>query len=839
MGTSLGPYKLLERLGEGGMGVVYLAEQEQPVRRQVALKIIKPGMDSAAVIARFEAERQALALMDHSNIARVYDAGTTPQGRPYFVMELVRGLPINRYCDEHRLPPEQRMEMIISVCRAVQHAHQKGVIHRDLKPGNILVAVQDGKPLAKVIDFGVAKAIHQSSLEQTAFTQLGMLIGTPEYMSPEQAGSNPAEVDTRSDVYALGVILYELLTGSTPLDRRQLRKAGYEQMLRTIRETDPPRPSTRLSTAGEATASSAALRRMEPRRLARLLAGDVDAIVMKCLQKDRGQRYETVSALASDIGHFLSGEPVSAGPPGMGYRIGKFIRRHKVAIAVAAVLMLSFIAGAAGTTVGLIRESRQRKIAETQRGIAEQQRSEAQRQQQLAEQQRAIADAVSNFQVNMLQSADPAHTLGAKLTVVQAVTTAGEELDKGELGHQPAVEAAVRSAVGQTLQSLGEYKSAEHHLRRALDLRRQLAKSPDDPKIALAATDLGLLLQLLGQVDEAGALLDEALNIQRKNLPPNDPQLATALSNLGLVRQDQGNTTAAEELFHQALTIDRNATAAPDAELVHILGNLASLLQEQNRLDDAQPLFQEAVTISRKSLALDPAGLPVALQNLGTLYLRQIKPAEAEPLYREALAIDRKVLPPEHPAIGQALNNLAIALERQRQKDPLKLREAEACSVEALKIFRAALPPDDPQLAKALRDLATIYIRESAYTQAEPLLNEALSINRKLGNSPDVELSTATILDSLGRVAAAGDPARAEEATHDFSESLSIRRRLLGDKEPATRGTAQLLANHLQKIGQLDAAAALRREFNLRPGPATGPAAPSPSTHPTTQQGIP
>jgi WD40 repeat protein/serine/threonine protein kinase len=375
IGTNIGPYRLVEKIGEGGMGVVYLAEQDKPVRRRVALKIIKPGMDTAAVIARFEAERQALALMDHSNIARVYDAGTTPQGRPYFVMELVQGLAVTKYCDQNRLTPEQRLELFIPICQAVQHAHQKGIIHRDLKPSNVLVTVQDGRPAAKVIDFGIAKAIHQSLVERSAFTQMGMIIGTPEYMSPEQAGANPESVDTRSDIYALGVILYELLTGSTPLDRRQLREAGYEQMMRTIREAEPPRPSTRLSTAGEATATSAALRRMEPKKLAKMLVGDLDVIVMKCLEKERSRRYDTATGLARDIQRYLDGDPVEATRPSSVYILGKLAwkyRRPLTAVVAFAVLTVAFLATTSVVFWVLRNEAtRQRDVALQERTAAE------------------------------------------------------------------------------------------------------------------------------------------------------------------------------------------------------------------------------------------------------------------------------------------------------------------------------------------------------------------------------------------------------------------------------------------------------------------------------------
>jgi serine/threonine protein kinase len=391
-GMKIGPYKLVQQLGEGGMGTVWVAEQTEPVKRRVALKVIKPGLDSAQVIRRFEAERQALALMDHTHIAKVLDASSTTAGRPYFVMELVKGVPITTYCDELQLPLRERLELLVPICQAIQHAHLKGVIHRDVKPSNVLVCMQDGKPVPKVIDFGVAKALNQRLTDESMYTEIGQIIGTVEYMSPEQAELSTLDIDTRADVYALGVLLYELLTGSTPLDKKRLRSAAFTEMLRIIKEDEPPAPSTRLTESKDTLTSLAAQRRTEPGKLTRDVRGELDWIVMRCLEKDRTRRYESASGLAKDIERHLRDETVEACPPSARYRFGKFVRRHKPGAWAASLMVLALFAAFALTAWVFLQAERQRAAVMAARMHAELAMREADQQRARAEESRRNAE---------------------------------------------------------------------------------------------------------------------------------------------------------------------------------------------------------------------------------------------------------------------------------------------------------------------------------------------------------------------------------------------------------------------------------------------------------------
>jgi non-specific serine/threonine protein kinase/serine/threonine-protein kinase len=530
-GSRIGSYKLLQKIGEGGMGAVYMAEQERPIRRRVALKIIKPGMDTDQVVARFEVERQALALMDHPNIAKVLDAGTTESGRPYFVMDLVKGVPITQYCDEAKLSPQERLELFMPVCQAIQHAHQKGIIHRDVKPTNVLVTLHDGKPVPKIIDFGVAKAMDQRLTERTYFTAYGALIGTPEYMSPEQAELSGLDVDTRSDIYSLGVLLYELLTGTTPLERAKLREAGYGEILRRIKEEEPPRPSTRLSHSGDRLASIAATRRTEPARLTKLMRGELDWIVMKALEKERTRRYETANGLARDIQRYLDGDPVEAGPPSTSYKLRRFARKHRAALGMLSALAILLIVASVVSTYLAARAVRAEHAAtaERNRAIAAEREAVEQRDRAVAAEkdataaaerattEAAIAKAVNDFlQQDLLGQADvdnqarPGQTPDPDIKVRTLLDRASEKIS-GKFSQQPRVEAAIRRTMGDTYVALGLYSLAETHLEQSLALaRRELGDRHPDTLNAMVS--LGWLYVYQGKLAQAESLVVEAFD---------------------------------------------------------------------------------------------------------------------------------------------------------------------------------------------------------------------------------------------------------------------------------------------------------------------------------------
>ena len=569
-GAVIGNYRLLEPIGEGGFGVVFMAEQERPVRRKVALKVIKLGMDTAHVVARFEAERQALAMMDHPNIAKVLDAGATVSGRPYFVMELVRGVPINRFCRANNLGVKERLALFVTVCSAVQHAHQKGIIHRDLKPSNVLVVMHDDKPVVKVIDFGVAKATQDRLTERTLFTGFYQLIGTPTYMSPEQAGLSGLDIDTRSDIYSLGVLLYELLTGTTPFDEKELLGSALGEMQRIIREVEPPRPSTRLSTLATAPTGDAPLP-TDRRRFAASVRGELDWIVMKCLEKDRSRRYESAGALGLDIASYLAEQPVAAGPPTRGYRVYKFIRRNRAAVVAAAVMFLLLVGGIVGTTIGLVGQARQRAIA----------------QQQRTESQFRLAELL----FSNARDAEAATILRDQLAEAKAAGAWVTPENARRLGLLGAVLWDERQPQPQRRDA-----ESEQMLREAIRVRRA-CKPVDEAALSVALRDLGVFLSHQRRFGDAEMAYREAVLLARRALPPDSIDLGWTICHLaGSPTLQEKSPGEAERLYTEALAIYLKGVGPDEWHTLAARYELGMVRTRERRFAEAETdiLFSEA-----------------------------------------------------------------------------------------------------------------------------------------------------------------------------------------------------------------------------------------------------
>jgi tetratricopeptide (TPR) repeat protein len=607
-----GRYKLLERIGEGGMGEVWMAEQRLPLQRKVALKIIKAGMDTRQVVARFEAERQALALMDHPNIAKVFDAGATESGRPYFVMELVKGTPITIYCDEHRLTLRERLELFLPVCQAIQHAHQKGIIHRDIKPSNVLIAPYDSRPVPKIIDFGVAKAIGQRLTERTLYTGFGAVVGTLEYMSPEQAELNNQDIDTRSDIYALGVLLYELLTSTTPLGHERLTQAAFTEMLRAIREEEPTKPSTRLSTSEELPTISAN-RHTEPAKLTRLMRGELDWIVMKCLEKDRTRRYETATGLAADLRRLLHHEPVEAGPPSAWYRLRKCARRNRVPLATTAVVAMALIAGTGVSTWEAIRAVRAEGLAQKRletEGVARLQamgeRNRADLARQEADRRGTEAREVVEFLINdMIGAASPSRTQG-KITTVDKVLAQADQNIGQRFGDRPLIEASIRNALGLAYMQLGLYPKAEEHARRAVELRlAHLGPGHSDTIAAQNALGWALLLNFLKgyspeKHEEAHILATKVFATARKVLGLDHKETLRSSNVLATALAFRGRIDEARSLREEMLPIYKRVLGLQDPDTLKVMSQLSRDWLDIGNLERAKQLGEVCLDVQRR-----------------------------------------------------------------------------------------------------------------------------------------------------------------------------------------------------------------------------------------------
>ncbi|MFL6353140.1 MAG: tetratricopeptide repeat protein [Bryobacteraceae bacterium] len=644
-GALIGPYYLLELIGQGGMGEVWLAEQKHPVRRRVALKLIKTGMDTREVVARFESERQTLALMDHPAIAKVFDAGSTAQGRPYFVMEYVAGIPIATFCDKHRLTTRERLELFVRVCGGVQHAHQKAIIHRDLKPSNILVTEVDGKPAPKIIDFGVAKAISQRLTAQTMFTRIGAMLGTPEYMSPEQADPAGEDIDTRTDVYSLGVVLYELLVGAVPLE---IRKLSFEEMLRKLREEDAPRPSTKLRTSGEQSTTTAQNRRTEPATLSRQLRGDLDAITLKAIEKDRTRRYGTPSEVAADVGRYLRNEPVVARPASVAYRTRKYVRRHRVGVAVAIGLVMLVASFAIVQAMQLRRITRERDRA----------------------------DRITNFMTSMFKVSNPSEARGSKITAREILDKASRDIGTG-LATDPELQAQMMNVMGTVYFNLGLNPQAYPLLSRAVEIRSRIL-GQENPDTLKSMNNLATTLDEQGRYAEAERLHRQVLDIRRRTLGPDHADTLVSLNNLANSLAEQGRYAEAEKLMRQALEIEHRILGPEHNLTIGAMENLAITLDQQGKYAEAEKLERQVLGIRRRVAGAEHQDTVRSMSNLGATLTHRGKYGEAERVEREALSIQRRILGREHPDTAATIYNLACIAAHQGRRDEAVslLREA-------------------------------------------------------------------------------------------------------------------------------------------------------------------
>ncbi|MBL8763366.1 MAG: serine/threonine protein kinase [Phycisphaerae bacterium] len=808
-GTRIGPYKLLQLIGEGGFGSVFMAEQEKPVARKVALKIIKLGMDTRQVIARFEAERQALAMMDHPNIAKVFDAGATETGRPYFAMELCAGQPISEYCDRNNQSISERLELFAQVCTAVQHAHTKGIIHRDIKPSNVLVSTQDGRPHAKVIDFGIAKATASKLTEKTLFTELKQLIGTPEYMSPEQAEGS-LDIDTRTDVYSLGVLLYELLTGSTPFSSKELRSAAFGEIQRIIREVDPPKPSTRLSQHADTLAAVAARRQTEPRKLGIAVRGELDWIVMKALEKDRARRYESANGLGMDVRRYLAGENVLAAPPSVVYRARKFVRRHRVGVAAGGVAAAALVIGCAVAMTGFYSAVRSRD-AEAQARIAENaartaaeqasQREAAQR--RMAENRLRESEATVRFLDDMLGAVDPL-AQGKDVTVRQVLDRAAATVSK-QFQDRPLIAARLHGTIGRTLIGLGAYDAADVHVRENLAIRRRVLGAEHEDTCR-AVNELGVLLVKSGAHADAESLYRQAITDHERLFGRRNEITLESIDGLATLYAMQMRPELAAPLVNEVLEGRTTLLGKDHQETVSCMNTLATMYADLCRFDESRALFENAIAIqdrisspehpyaleiranyswmqywaAMQQPGLDPAekrkmlqsaralgeqtlqarirvmgeehqGTITSMNNLANIYSELGMPVEAEVLRKKDVEVSLRTLGEEHPDTITSLSNFGSFLFKQKRfQDALPYLER------ALRNSRKALPPDNPGTAFTLARYGDCLRELGRFADAElPLLEARGIVVRTMGEQHPIArqmaLSTVTLYEAWDR----------------------------------------------------------------------------------------
>jgi serine/threonine protein kinase/tetratricopeptide (TPR) repeat protein len=760
-----GKYKLTEMVGEGGMGSVWVAHQTEPVRRKVAVKLIKAGMDSKQVLARFDAERQALAVMDHPNIAKVLDGGLH-YGHPYFVMELVKGVPVTQFCDEQKRTPHQRLELFVPVCQAIQHAHQKGVIHRDIKPSNVLVALYDDKPVVKVIDFGVAKATGAALTEHTLDTGFGAVVGTPAYMSPEQASLNNLDVDTRSDVYALGVLLYELLTGSPPFSGQELQKKGVLEMLRVVREEEPPRPSTKLSTA-DALPTLSANRGTEPKKLTGLLRNELDWIVMKALEKDRTRRYDTANGFAADVLRYLTGEPVLAHPPGAGYRLRKFVRRNRVQVIAAGGVLLALVAGVIGTTLGLVEAHRQTEIARGETLKKEEARAEEARQKGIAEEERQAAVLALKRQEK---------TTEALVGVLRDIYPTSEEKE------------------GLPLRTL-----LARNLKGAADAL-QTGDAGDPLSTARMQTFLGTAFIGVGDAKAAVAVLDRAVTAYRERLGLDDPTTLDATNQLALAHRADGEPEKGVELLTDALKRSR-ATRGPDhLQTLGLMNNLAVTLRHAKQLAKALPYYFEVEAKTRATMGPKHQSTLAATHDLALAHKDLGRADKALPLLEDTLAAARTVLGDDHPFTLKTMSNLADIYGNARE-----LKKAMSLLLEALGGRRKKLGPTHPETLGTMHTLAMGHLDAGEPAMAVPLLEEELEgLQARFGAD---HLRTLNTVELLAQAYLVGG--QLDKALPLMADTLTRAEAKFGKDHPSTLGLMNNLAASYWQAKQYDKAVAM------------------------------
>ncbi len=796
----IGPYRIVGQLGEGGMGTVYRAEQEVPIKRSVAIKVVRAEYAHGQIIARFEAERQALARMDHPNISKVLDAGSD-HGRPYFVMELAPGVPVTRFCDENKLSIEARLELFVQICHAIAHAHTKAILHRDIKASNVLAYFADGKPTVKVIDFGIAKAMTQDRLsDHLEVTQMGRPIGTYEAMSPEQV-EGAADVDTRTDVYALGVLLYEMLCGHKPF--ADLMKKGIHEFAiqQVIRDVEPPRPSDRVSRKADdsMTPEISDARRTSPPELQRKLRNELEWIPLKAMRKDRNRRYASPLELAEDVENYLANRPLRAGPESRIYRLRKNLRRNRGSFITAAVLLLALAAGIT-TYVHNIRVEQRR----TAKALAEAQHQEAE-----AKKQTAVAEAISTFQSDMLSAANPRHGSGAKVTVVQAIETSIKDLDAGKLKDQPRVEADVRRIVGKSLVEMDQAGEGEVQIRKSVDIYRGIA-DPDPKDLAYGLAALGDALRDQKKFDQAEAAFKESLALLDKSDTAEESTKATVNNSYAMVVQMKGDTAGALGMFKKILAEEQKEAPKYPGDILpfesqaNTLDNLGFCQMQMGQFADAEKSFRDSVNICREHLPPNSGTLASNLGNLANALSDEGKLDEAESTIRKAVEIDQKLFPPEDPIVATD-----VAIEAEMLNRNGKVDEAEKLMVQSLASRRHSLPPGHLDIAASLTDLGNLEVQQRRFDEAEPHLKEALDIRRR--GLPPGHLDIAWALMNLAGLEM--EQHRFADAEPLLREALDIRRHALPRGHPDIGYTLWRLVNDLLFLGKAADAEPLAREM--------------------------